>query len=62
MPAIQPEDATSGLCGGAGLLGPPAELGRILEGDVWASTRSEPVRELEERSCNVYNSQIIAEE
>jgi hypothetical protein len=62
IPAIQPEDVTGGLCGRAGLLGPTAELRRILEGDVWASTRSEPVGEVEERSCNVYNSQTIAEE
>jgi hypothetical protein len=62
IPAIQPEDATGGLCGGEGLLGPTVELRRILEGDVWASIRSEPVREVEERSCNVYNSQTIAEE
>jgi hypothetical protein len=54
IPAIQPEDVTGGLCGGAGLLGPTAELRCILEG-------SEPVREVEERSCNVYNSQTIAE-
>lgn len=36
----------SGSRDGAGLLGPTAEFGCILEGDVWASSsRSEPVRE-----------------
>jgi hypothetical protein len=32
--AIQPEIVTGGLCYGAGLLGPIAELRHILDGDV----------------------------
>ena len=44
IPVIQPGGATSGLCGGAGLLVPTAELRRIPQEEVWARSRSGAVR------------------
>jgi hypothetical protein len=44
IPVIQPGGATSGLYGGAGLLVPTAELRRIPQEEVWASSRSVAVR------------------